>query len=133
MDDIPIFRAPKRRRFNKPATQAEDNPTIDTFTLVSPDHSASENANDENKPAVIRAQRQSASRKTGISFSASTRAGQFNRPDAMALIPSDAPSPPMTDIPSRFVNPGGQVANVDKHMYVSSLPFCPRVAGGVDG
>lgn len=120
MEDVPVFRAPKRRKFAK-ATHAET-PPESTTQLHADDIALSlEGPSDDEVPAAIpRYKKPHKSSRLGVTFTSNDRS-HAEYDNGLALVPVDTANDRLKDVANRFVGTTGQVVDVDKHMY--KLPF----------
>lgn len=107
MDDLPAFRAPKRRKVTVKKTEPSNNDEA--------------NHNDNSSDRVVKAKKLS-STKRGVQFSnAQAQSRDEQSSEALALIPHSAASDTTTGgLQSRFIGAGSstKVVDADKHMYV---------------
>jgi hypothetical protein len=129
MEELPVFRAAKRRKHTKgPSETIPDSnpsgPTTSSINLPSGDNVDSEgkDSDDADVSALIRARKQLRRPATGVHFSTSkARLGQDDGNDG-AIVKADETVDRPVDITQRFIGSSGQVVNVDQHMFV--LPLC---------
>ncbi|RMD43981.1 hypothetical protein DV735_g1145, partial [Chaetothyriales sp. CBS 134920] len=118
MDELPRFRAPKRRKVNKLAVSDDG--------LSGDDSPQAQRAGAEDDQSVrIRTLRRPVSlRKGGVSFTAATATPSQQHPpgDLSLVLADDPPSDDTAQRPNRFVPPTGQLVDVDRHMtaYIDS-------------
>ena len=116
MEEIPLFRAPKRRKVYRLAAESEEDSAIkDATGQPSNTHDAAEEPS-----TIVRAQRHPL-RRTGVNFTTSSHRLLEENKDDLAQESSATSTANLQKIPERFIGSGGQVVNVDKHMYVLSL------------
>lgn len=117
MDDVPLFRASKRRKYARPKNEESEN-------------AVSEHGDDSHGPsgvdsqdvdvsAVLKMRKANKARQTGVSFTnIPSRIDQNAEVKAWIKAAPDEEDDKLQDIGSRFVKSTGQVVDVDKHMYV---------------
>lgn len=129
MEEIPVFRAAKRRKHTKGPSQTLSDVITDGPGSPSKRRSSSDNVNSEDSESddagvmsVIKARKNLRRPTTGVHFSTSrSRPGQDDDNEG-ALVKSDQAVDRPIDITQRFVGSSGQVVNVDQHMFVPPLP-----------
>ncbi|KEF59984.1 uncharacterized protein A1O9_04832 [Exophiala aquamarina CBS 119918] len=123
MEELPVFRAAKRRKHVRGASQSipdpiPSGPNTPSIDQVS-DHSVALEDNgsaDADVPTLIKARKQFRRPATGVHFSTSkARFGQDDSNDG-ALVKADQTVERPVDITQRFVGGSGQVVDVDQHM-----------------
>ena len=117
MEELPVFRAPKRRRVAKPGPEET---SIQTLTRSQEDVAISLSQQDEDVhedvfTAVSRSRKPIKPYRTGVIFTSASRPGGVNG-DSLAVVPAEMASDRLKEISNRFVEPTGQVVDVDKHM-----------------
>lgn len=129
MEELPVFRAAKRRKHTKGQSETipdstTSGPATSSINLPSGDNANSEDneSADIDVSTLIRARKQLRRPATGVHFSTSkVRLGQDDGNDG-ALVKADQTVDRPIDITQRFIGSSGQVVNVDQHMFV--LPLC---------
>ena len=139
MEEIPIFRASKRRKHNKVHDDSTAEIAIDQPTISELDRPVTEgelprnetqDEDDESSNAgggggVIRARKQFRRPVTGVSFSNSRPCEHDERNSSLVKISvSDEAKNRPVEITDRFISSTGQVVDVDEHMFVFP-PFPP--------
>lgn len=117
MEPLPVFRAPKRRRFTKPL-QAERPSSAPPLTQADNNEPSSdeERSGGEADANVSLLRRPTKHPKAGVSFTSNVRASDEGSHD-LALMPADTSSERLKNMANRFIGTTGQVVDVDKHMY----------------
>ncbi|KIV90221.1 hypothetical protein PV10_07550 [Exophiala mesophila] len=154
MEEIPIFRASKRRKHNKVHDDSTAEIEVDhqPITISEPDRlitegelpqndTQDEDHDDESLNAaaggggVIRARKQFRRPVTGVSFSNSRASERDERNSSLVKISSsdEAKNRPV-EITDRFISSTGQVVDVDEHMvaYIDSELAKRRIGHGND-
>lgn len=122
MEEVPVFRAPKRRKFAK-ATHAETPPESTTQVHADDDGLSSEVPSDDEAPAAVpRYKKPLKSSKLGVTFTSNDRSHGDDK-SGLAPAPVDTANDRLKDVANRFVGTTGQAVDVDKHMYKSPLQF----------
>lgn len=121
MEELPIFRANKRRKFAREKAIKLPISPGDTQDQEVPDNEASHSDDETNVSSLIKLRNQNRSRNVGVRFSQDKRAEEDGALDNLALTKVDPDEERLRDISNRFVGGTGQVVDVDKHMFVSSL------------
>ncbi|KPI39250.1 uncharacterized protein AB675_5228 [Cyphellophora attinorum] len=112
MDEVPLFRAPKRRKVDPTATTRG--------RTVSPGPETGD-GNDDDGPQMLTLRRPARPGKTGVLFT-SAKAGPSDRSADMTVMKAAAPEQHLEDIAGRFVGSAGHRIDVDHHMlaYIDS-------------
>lgn len=124
MDELPVFRAAKRRKHtkapsqtlsdftNEPDSTSKDQPSRDSV------NSGDSDSADADVSVLIRARKPFKRPTTGVHFSTSkTRPGQDDDNHGV-LVKADQTVDRPVDITQRFIGSSGQVVDVDQHMFV---------------
>lgn len=120
MDELPIFRAPKRRKFAKP-THAETLSDTTAPVRIDDDGLSSEGSSDDEASATVsRSKKPIKTSRLGVTFTSNGR-NHAEDGDEVALAPVVPADDRLKDMTNRFVGTTGQVVDVDKHMYVPLL------------
>ena len=132
MEEVPVFRAAKRRKF----VRSQDLSSSDSArqsTRLTPNGSSQrasdddDGGKDENHfgiPNLIRARKHVRRPVTGVQFSTTKHGREPENELSTGPVRSDDNVDKPIDITSRFVGSTGQVVNVDKHMFVvPSMPL----------
>ncbi len=127
MEEIPVFRAAKRRKFTRPREEIP----LDSVQQPAPldasgnlEHHDDDNEDEQRETEagvsnLIRARKHVRRGVTGVQFSTAKAARETDPDSSRALVPLDDSLEKAIDITSRFVGGTGQVVNVDKHMFVA--------------
>lgn len=113
MEDLPVFRAPKKRKLVQNRRDEEKVPTPASTDGTAADTESqfpSETAN------VVRVRKLNKPMRTGIVFSNKVRDHGSDEPST-ALVPVDSSNDRLKDMTNRFIGSTGQVIDEDKHMY----------------
>jgi hypothetical protein len=130
MEELPVFRAAKRRKHTKvPSQTVPDSITVEPGSLTNKQPSG-DNVNSEDSDSgdfkvtsLIKARKTLKRPITGVHFSTSkTRLGEEDD-NSGALVKADQAVDRPINITQRFVGSLGQVVNVDQHMFVPPLPL----------
>lgn len=122
MDEVPVFRAPKRRKFAK-ATNAETPPESTTPVRSDDDGLSSQVPSDDEAPATFpRLKKSLKPSRLGVTFTSNDRSHAEDE-SGLALVPVDTANDRLKDVANRFVGTTGQVVDVDRHMYKPPLQF----------
>ena len=121
MENLPLFRAPKRRK----VAQVQH---IDSDDVPAPlkEHNevdeAMSQSGEEGVDNVVRVQKRQRSVRSGVTFS--TTSGRMSeQPGSTALARADPSHEKPRDMSNRFVgSTGAQAVNVNDHMFVYSIP-----------
>ncbi|RMZ86799.1 hypothetical protein DV736_g5969, partial [Chaetothyriales sp. CBS 134916] len=119
MDQLPRFRAPKRRKANKQAVSEDGFSGDDSHPAQGIPHATTDEAHtEEDESVLVRAQRKHTSlRKGGMSFTATTVTSSLQHPSESSLVlAGDHGSDTTPQQQNRFVAPTGQVVDIDRHM-----------------
>lgn len=125
MDETPLFRANKRRKFIRQKqetselnSQTEDQPSNQDISSVGDD--------DVDVTTLIKTRKQARPRATGVLFSQQKRFEGGDEPtNTLDLVKVDPEEERLRQISNRFVGSTGQVVDDDKHMFV--FPSLPQV------
>lgn len=129
MDEAPVFRATKKRKFARSRnTQADENVDVDVDINLNkslPEQLAESIASSDevNISNLLKLRKQNRQRNTGVQFSQQKRIEDDDdglRED-MALATIDPAEERLRNISNRFVGSTGPVVDVDKHMFVPIL------------
>ena len=116
MEELPTFRAPKRRKFAKfaPARRPSSAPPLAQGDNDRPDADSTNSGTDDDNVQfqVRKAFRPS---KLGVSFTSNAPA-QREESNGLAIVPTDTTSDRLKQVTDRFIGTTGQVVDVDKHM-----------------
>ncbi|OAP65213.1 hypothetical protein AYL99_01185 [Fonsecaea erecta] len=123
MEDVPVFRAVKRRKFIRPQDSSAESPnaasskTNDAVTSGGLETSDDDDDGDEGGiSSLLRARKHIRKAVTGVKFSNTKFMHGADETTGMEVVKSDQNVDKPIDITNRFVGSTGQVVNVDQHM-----------------
>ncbi|OAL17902.1 hypothetical protein AYO22_11166 [Fonsecaea multimorphosa] len=122
MEEVPIFRATKRRKFARPhqesSAESPDAAALKTDDVVSSGgHETRDDDEDEGGiSSLIRARKHVRKAVSGVQFSNTKVTQRADKATEMEVIKPDQDADKPIDITNRFVGSTGQVVNVDQHM-----------------
>lgn len=126
MEDLPIFRASKKRKFvrHKNLVEDDDGEVEDqsSNTQALPE-TLNDAVDDEVKVSNILKLRKQNKARGGVQFSNIKSRDEYQDEDAFstALVPTEMKEDSLQDVSSRFTKSTGPVVDVDRHMCVHSL------------
>jgi ribosomal protein L21E len=116
MEDVPLFRAPKRRKFAKPLL-AEKSSSAPRLAQDSEHYrSDSRSSGDEQDTVQAHLRKSVKPSRLGVSFASNSRAHKDDE-GQLAVVSANTTSDGLHQMTNRFVGTTGQVVDVDKHMY----------------
>lgn len=127
MEELPIFRASKRRKHTKTHDDSTAEITIDPSTMAESDRAIGDDGHAQNeedadgessKRGVIRARKPFRRPVTGVSFTNTRASERDDRNSSLVKAADEAKNRPV-EITDRFISSTGQVVDVDQHMFVS--------------
>ncbi|KIW24444.1 uncharacterized protein PV07_10157 [Cladophialophora immunda] len=122
MEDVPVFRAAKRRRFARlqqetPVANPEaDVSQTDDASLGGENETLNDDGNEGGISSLIRARKHVRKAVSGVQFSNTKVMQRADGDTGMEVVKSDQNADKPIDINNRFVGSTGQVVNVDQHM-----------------
>lgn len=132
MEEVPVFRSAKRRKFTR-AHQEPSSPEEQVPASPGANGGAGEPVSDEIENEdedgvaisnLIRARKHVRKPVTGVHFSTARAAREAEEDNATSTVAkSDTAVDKPIDITNRFIGSTGQVVNVDRHMFVSPSSF----------
>jgi hypothetical protein len=116
MDELPVFRAPKRRKVARPQS-AERPSSAPPFVHDLNDGSKSGSQSSDEEGNAVQPQRRKPIKpsRLGVSFT-SNALSHTEDDEALTIVPVDATSDNLRHMTNRFVGTTGQVVDVDNHM-----------------
>ena len=118
MEEVPLFRAPKRRKVIKPPHVESDATTPTTSQDRDGSPIDGEQSGNEAYAPAHRLKKPFKPSRPGVTFTSNART-RVEAPDTMTVVPSSTADDRLKDISNRFVGITGGTVDVDKHMYVS--------------
>ncbi|KIW78453.1 hypothetical protein Z517_08289 [Fonsecaea pedrosoi CBS 271.37] len=124
MEDVPVFRAAKRRKFVRPqqgssaeSPEAASPKVVDVLSRGGNESLGDDDDEDDGGvSSLLRARKHVRKVVSGVQFSNTKVAQQSRETTGMEVVKSDQDVDKAIDITNRFVGSTGQVVNVDQHM-----------------
>ncbi|EXJ64169.1 hypothetical protein A1O7_00505 [Cladophialophora yegresii CBS 114405] len=124
MDEVPVFRVAKRRKFTRPREDVSPDsvqqpPALSADERAEPTLESNDNDHEEAGSGIstlIRSRKHIRKPVTGVQFSNMKAVHQEDPSPSTELVRSDESEAKPIDITGRFVGSTGQAVNVDKHM-----------------
>ena len=135
MDEMPVFRAAKRRKFARPHERSSPDPAqqLASFSRDEGGQPANDNTEVDRDGTMIgisnliRARKNVRRPVTGVQFSTIRTPREADEGVSTALVQSDQTVDKPIDITGRFVGSTGQVVHDDKHMFVAPSRLPPNM------
>ncbi|KAH0843925.1 hypothetical protein AYO21_08315 [Fonsecaea monophora] len=127
MEDVPVFRATKRRKFVRPqqgssaeSPEAASPKVVDVLSRGGNESLGDDDDEDDGGvSSLLRARKHVRKVVSGVQFSNTKVTQQSRETTGMEVVKSDQDVDKAINITNRFVGSTGQVVNVDQHMFVA--------------